>query len=344
MHYNGDYYLTLLEEKHQPKLAYNENVDFEKWRLTVADKLKEVLGIDVIEENACPMNVRIIEEKQKDGYKQIHFAFETEIGAFVPCWLLIPDTGKGKYPLAIVLQGHNKEGAISSVGEWYDEQNEENIAYVKDRGDFAVQAVKNGFAGLAIEQRGMGLRNPENKAHGGGCSYENQVPLLLGRTVIGGRAWDISRAIDAMATFPQVDTEKIIVTGNSGGGTATFYAACLDERIKLAVPSCAFCTFGKSIVYRQHCACNYIPSIYRWFDMQDLSCLIVPRDLIIVSGEKDDIFLLEGVKKGYQTVEKIFAKAGAANKCQLLVTPKGHFWCKDLVWNTIKVKIKELGW
>ena len=81
MHYNGDYYLTLLEEKHQPKLAYKENVDFEEWRLSVADKLKEVLGIAVIEENACPMNVRIIEENKKDGYKQIHFAFETEMGA-----------------------------------------------------------------------------------------------------------------------------------------------------------------------------------------------------------------------------------------------------------------------
>ena len=55
-------------------------------------------------------------------------------------------------------------------------------------------------------------------------------------------------AIDALVMFPQCDTDKILITGNSGGGTMSFYAACFDERIKLSVPSCAFCSYEDSIM------------------------------------------------------------------------------------------------
>ena len=45
----------------------------------------------------------------------------------------------------------------------------------------------------------------------------------------GERMWDVSKAIDALAEFPKCDTDKIFITGNSGGGTMSFYAACYDE-------------------------------------------------------------------------------------------------------------------
>jgi hypothetical protein len=53
--------------------------------------------------------------------------------------------------------------------------------------------------------------------------------------------------------------EKIVITGNSGGGTASFYSACLDERIKISAPSCSFCTYDSSILDIHHCPCNQIP-------------------------------------------------------------------------------------
>ena len=58
--------------------------------------------------------------------------------------------------------------------------------------------------------------------------------------------------------------------GNSGGGTATYYAACLDERISLAMPSCAVCSWDQSIAVKRHCACNYVPYIANYFDMGDM--------------------------------------------------------------------------
>ena len=56
--------------------------------------------------------------------------------------------------------------------------------------------------------------------------------IILGRTLIGERAWDVMRAIDVLSYFKELDLD--VITGNSGGGTASFYSACLDERIKIS--------------------------------------------------------------------------------------------------------------
>ncbi len=338
----GDYCHQLLRQNTTPALRFDESKDYAAWRKELREKLLELSGINGIAKNACPLNVEIEKEVQKEGYKQIRFTFESEKGAIVPCYLLIPDLGKEKYPLAITLQGHSS-GFHNSIAEPKTPEQEE---YALGRGKFAVQAVQHGYAALAIEQRGMGERRPSAPHQNGAqmCEYTAHIALLLGRTIIGERVWDVSKAIDAVATFDCIDTDKILITGNSGGGTMSYYAACYDERIKLSVPSCAFCPFEDSIMNWYHCSCNFIPHAYEWFEMQDLSCLIAPRNLVLVNGEKDAIFPVEGARKGYETVAKCYEKAGAADKCKMVETPKAHYWCEDIVWTAIDEETKKMGW
>ena len=128
----------LMSEK--PQLSFDETKDYAVWKREIKAKFIELSGIKNIERNTCSLNVQIENEEQKDGYKQIRFVFESERGAFVPCYLLIPDTGKEKYPVAITLQGHST-GFHNSVGIVKYERDE---AY-QPRGQFAIQAVKRGF-------------------------------------------------------------------------------------------------------------------------------------------------------------------------------------------------------
>ncbi len=332
----------LLTKKITPALTYDAGKEFYAWREEVKEKLLELSGINNIAKNACPLNVEIEAEVQKEGYKQIRFTFESEVGAIVPCYLLVPDGEKKKYPVAITLQGHSS-GFHNSIGE---PKEGEDPAYALGRGGFAVQAVKQGYVALAIEQRGMGERRPieKNQKSANMCEHTAHIALLLGRTILGERMWDVSKAIDALATFDCVDLDKILITGNSGGGTMSFYAACYDERIKLSVPSCAFCSYETSIMDLFHCSCNFIPRAYEWFEMQDLSCLIAPRNLIIVAGKEDYIFPIEGVRTGYETVKKCYEAAGVPDKCRLIETPKNHYWCEDIVWGSIKEETKKMGW
>ena len=185
----------------------------------------------------------------------------------------------------------------------------------------------------------MGERKSKQKNR----TYPNQICLFsalrameLGRTLIGERVWDIKRAIDCISEFPECDTDKIAITGGSGGGTTSFYAGCFDERIKLVAPGYAFCSYKTSIMEVVHCACNFIPRAYKYFEMEDLACLIAPRKLLPITGKEDPIFPIDGVKKSFETVKDIYKRVGAEENCRLTVSPKGHYWCEDIVWDTIR--------
>ncbi len=325
----------------RPELSFDANTDLKAYRIALREKFIEIAGIDKIEKNACPIYSEVEIDEMRDGYRFIRFIFESEKKSFVPCYLLIPNTGKNKYPVAVVLQGHST-GMQDSIGIANTEEEKE---YVK-HGAFALQAVKNGFAALCVEQRGMGERKSVKKERlwGGKCSFDALTALLIGRTILGERVWDVKRAIDVLQGFSDCDTDKIMIMGHSGGGTAAFYSAAYDERIKLCVPNCAFCTYKESIFNVFHCVCNYMPNAYEYFDMPDLSALIAPRRLLVVAGKEDAIFTLDGVENGMKTAEAIYKAYKADGKVRLVVTPAGHAVCDDILWREISAETNKMGW
>ena len=80
--------------------------------------------------------------------------------------------------------------------------------------------------------------------------------------------------------------------------------------------------------------------MYNYFDMQDLAVLIAPRRLTIVSGAEDTGFTIDGTKKAFETVKAIYEKAGVPDNCKLIVTPNGHYWRDDIVWESINEILK----
>lgn len=337
---NGDLCHDTLRDTRKQKMAFNPEEDFEKQKRLAKEKLVELLGLDDVILNKASDPLFTIEETvQCDGYSRIRFTFQSEIDSIVPCYLLIPDGDKEKYPLAITMQGHSS-GFHNSIGIAKSESDKEYIT----RGDFAIQAVKEGYAALAIEQRCMGERITSRHTWSHTCEFPSLNAIMMGRTSVGERVFDISCAIDQMKNFDKVDASKILITGNSGGGTISFYAACLEDRISFAIPSCAFCSFKTSIMDIYHCSCNYIPSMYKWFEMHDMAVVLAPKKVTFIAGKEDPIFPIHGVRDSYSVVQKIYECAGAPNACKLVETPKGHWWCKDIVWEEIRNGVKELGW
>ena len=238
--------------------------------------------------------------------------------------------------MLICLQGHTA-GFHISIGECKFAGDDKYI----ETSTFALDAVKNGYAALCVEQRGMGERQPTTKERGhqdgAGCPclYTAMTALLTGRTLIGERVWDVSKAIDSLSAFDCLDLDDISCVGNSGGGTATYYSACFDERIKLAIPSCAVCTYRDSIGDMWHCTCNYVPKIAKYFDMGELAALIAPRKLMVVNGKVDAIFPIKGAREVYSVIEKIYKKAGAEGNCALYEHENAHYFDKELIFGKI---------
>ncbi len=318
----------------KPLLAWNGE-DFPGWQIKARKKLKELLGMEYLE--SCSLEPQILEETEYPEYHKTTFRFQSEPEYWVPGCLLTP-SGKGPFPLAICLQGHST-GMHISLGEPRFPGDTESI---RGGRDIARQAVAEGYCALAIEQRNMGCCGGDE--HGPNCYVPTMGNLLLGRTTLGERIWDVSKALDVVSLlFPQVDLERVICTGNSGGGTVTFYAACLEPRIGLAAPSCSVCTYKDSIMAMQHCVCNFIPGIRRFFEMGDLAGLIAPRPLLLLAGEKDPIFPIQGVRESFQTIQKLYQAAGKPNACALAVGAEGHQYYPELAWKGIKMLSEEIG-
>lgn len=338
---NGDLCHELLLQKITPEFCFKENCDLTEYKKQLKEKFVSLTGLDKIPLNACEPDFKIVSKEDKGEYVIYRFEFFSETGERVPCYLLVPKTGRKKYPVAITLQGH-VSGFHNSIGIAKYNGDEDGL----ERRSMSLQAVKNGYVALAIEQRGLGERKPTLEKRGGNvnCRFASFTAISMGRTLIGERVWDVSRAIDMLNHFPECDTDKIFVTGQSGGGTTAYYVAVTDERIKLSAPSCAFCTYKKSVLDILHCECNQIPGGINYFEMQDLSAIIAPRKLIVIAGKNDDIFPIEGVKEGFETVKRIYEKSGVPENCRLEITPDNHLWRTDIVWKAINEETAKFGW
>lgn len=316
---------TLKEiKKIEPCMRYRGG-DFEEWQKKAREKLAELLGLPF---ERCEDCFQIESDEQKENYREVRFTFQSEEEYFVPCHLLIPTGATKPLPVVICIQGH-ATGMHISLGRAKFEGDEASISS-GDR-DFAIGAIKKGFCALTLEQRGLGECNGmEPGRHG--CHVPTMADLLIGRTIIGERVWDVSRAIDVLEKYfsEVVDKENIICLGNSGGGTTTFYASCLDERIHTAVPSCAYASYDDSIAAMLHCVCNFIPNIRNYFDMGDLGGLIAPRTLIVVSGAQDDIFPAESAKKCFAVTKFLYEHTNGS--CRHVIGSEGHRFYYDLAW------------
>ena len=314
----------------KPSMRYDSSKEsFAEWQKKARQKLIELCGIPSMKKCDPMFNIEFAEEF--DTFTETRFTIQTEENYFLPAHLWVPKGKEGKLPLCICLQGHSK-GMHISMGRPKYEGDEVTISG-GDR-DFAPQIVKEGFIALVIEQRNFGECGGTEK--GPNCYVSSMAAILNGRTTIGERVWDISRTLDAvLENFDMVDEANIYCMGNSGGGTATFYASCIDERISLSMPSCAVCTYKHSIAAMNHCACNFIPNIAKYFDMGDLAGLIAPRKFILVHGVQDRIFPEAGVYETFDIVKKMFEAAGVPYNCRLVSGEEGHRFYAAKSWPVV---------
>jgi len=239
-----------LMKKIVPKMAYGDVTDHEEWKKEAYSKLEELLGLPLAECEDC---YEVLEDVSEQGYRSIVFQFQTEPGYYQKCTLLVPQGIEQPVPVVICMQGHST-GAHISIGKAKFEGDKQAIAGGRD---FALQAVRQGYCAIAVEQRYMG-ENGQVATGDPACIKLNEAlpSIMIGRTAIGERVWDIHRLIDVIEKHLTefIDATQIICMGNSGGGTTTFYSACYDERIQIAIPSCAVCTYDDSIVAMYHCS------------------------------------------------------------------------------------------
>ncbi len=327
--------------------AFSESRDFSEWQTQAREALAELTGLKRMAADLAGFEPKVslgAPENVGGNFERSLGSIETEPGVQVPFYLLVPTDVKAgeKRPLAICPHGHDALGLHSYAGAFRDEKHRQRV--LTNQGNIAEQAALRGFVAIAPATRGLAaeLAIPDPKKRHGNrpCRAQLIHCLLAGRTAIAERVWDMQRILDWALTQPNVHPDKVIMTGNSGGGVVTAYAAALDPRIHIAIPSCSFTSVTSAEGFVFHCDCCLTPGIRNWGDLSDVGGLIAPRHLLIVHGPADGLHHRADVERNAAAVARIYRAAGAENRVALKWGDAGHRFYPALMWPFVDAALK----
>ena len=295
------------------------------WQERLREKVTELIGGFPAEHGT--LDVVQAEVREFPGYVREKITFVSRPGVAVLAYVLTPKVrSAGERPFATVVcvpgHGDGVEEIVADDGAGYQ------------RG-FALQAVEQGLAVVAIEPMGFGhRRDPLTLERGrpSACEPVSGSALLLGETMVGWRVWDVMRAIDYIETCPDLDAGRVGCVGISGGGTCAVFAAALDPRVRCTYVSGYLNTFRASIMSVSHCIDNYVPGILNWAEMYDVAGLIAPRPLFVESGRYDPIFPIDASRESFRLVKRIYEVMDAEDSLEQEIFEGDHRFHGERGW------------
>lgn len=266
----------------------NTKAKWEQRRPEIRKQLLYMLGLDPMPPRT-PLNARVTGGFERDAYRVENVVFESMPKLYVTGNLYLPKRRSGKLPAVVYLCGHTPDPAGAK-------------AYYQYNG---VTLARLGYVVLMIDPLHFGeLPGVHHGLHNLGMWYW----LSLGYTPAGPEAWNVVRALDYLETRSEVDARRIAVTGNSGGGSTTWYAAAIDERIQVAVPMCSSWTAENQAAQdavKENCDCMYFPNTFL-LDFPIAGALIAPRPLQMLSAMRDPMFPPGGYHEVYRRSRLIY--------------------------------------
>lgn len=317
--------------------------EWEIWRRQLKAKLSELTGLTTM--IPCPLNPKVTENIELEGYRRERVEIQTEPDVVLPFYVLLPLDlhPEETRPAVIAGHGHSGGGKFAIAGR-------RDILAVTERineanYDYGVQMVREGFVVFCPDARGFGERREKSKQGDdefrflrGSCEILNHMAIPLGQTVTGMWVWDWMRLIDYILTRPECRGRKIGCAGLSGGGLQTLWTAALDERVACAVTSGYFYGVKDSLLKMpDNCSCNYVPHLWEVADMGDIGAMIAPRPFLIETGTQDGLNGERGIANAVEQVNiarEAYRLLGAEDRIYHDIFEGKHAWhgCKAIPW------------
>ena len=299
-----------------------------KWR----SELHEMLGLEPLPA-ISDLQTTVTGSLHPDGLTIERLHYQSRPGLYVAANLYIPegDAPAAGWPAVLYVCGHAQ---VADAGRKLGNK----TAYQHHGLWFA----RHGVACLIIDTVQLGELHGE---HHGTYKLGRWDWISRGYTPAGVEAWNAIRGIDVLESWPGIDKTRIGITGRSGGGAYSWYAAALDERIKVAVPVAGIADLRNHVIdgcVEGHCDCMFMINYYGW-DYPKLAALIAPRPLLLANSDSDGIFPLDGVIRTHRGLAKLYATLGASNKYGVLITPGPHKDTQELQVGAFRWLLRNLN-
>jgi dienelactone hydrolase len=260
---------------------WNDPQSWGKRAQTIRENIQAGMQWDKI--SAYDSKINVIKHSQKimDGYSVENIAIESFPGFYVTGNLYRPLQKQKQYAAVLSPHGHLKDKRFTDYVQL-------RSAYLASKGAIV----------FAYDMVGYG----ESKQ----VRHKMPISLLL-------QTWNSKRVLDYLLSLPEVDSQRIGITGGSGGGTQTFVLTALDQRIKVSVP-----VVQVSAHFFGGCVCESGMPIHKTANFQtnnvEIAAMAAPRPLLLISNGDDWTRNTPDVEFPY--IQKVYGAMGKTDQVE----------------------------
>ena len=296
---------TLLEEREQHIKNLSSKADWTNYQ----NVLKRKFDASLAKFQKTPLNAKVTGKLEHENFTVEKIIFESHPRFYVTAAMFIPKKLTKPAPAVIYCSGHTELGFRSEVYQ-----------------RVMINLVEKGFVVLAFDPIGQGERlqyvdaeTGKSKVEGPTTehSYAGVQTLLTGTSLSDYFIWDGVRAVDYLETRPEVDMNRIGITGRSGGGTQSALIAAYDERIYAVAPECYITSFKRLLqsIGPQDAEQNPYNFIKKGMDHADFLHIRSPKPALIITTTHD-FFSQQGARETFTEVQKSYLAFGQPENIQ----------------------------
>ncbi|WP_165440584.1 glucuronyl esterase domain-containing protein [Rubripirellula amarantea] len=294
-----------------------------------------------------PLNAVVHTKIQRDGFSVEKVYFESLPGHFVTGLLFRPDPDRvqdveagtdssdsPRYPGVLCPHGHGGRNQAYSDAE-LKSQLEIGAEHFPESGRMPKLArcatlARMGCVTFIFDMLGYGDSNqisfevahrhakarPEEsiRTPGRWVMYSADADLRL-QSLMGLQTWNLVRAFDFLASLPDVDADRLAVTGGSGGGTQSILLGAIDDRVKVTFPNGMVSTSMQGGCYCENC--NYLRV---GTGNVELAALVAPKPMAMTAA---DDWTKDMMTDGYPELRHLYAMIG--DEADVYCRPMLHF-------------------
>jgi dienelactone hydrolase len=254
--------------------------------------------------------------------------FESAPGFFVTGNLYRPKKVDGKVPGVLFAHGHWKDARLSesTADELKKEIDTGQERFERGgRSKFQSMCVQLARMGCIVWQwdmlgdsdsiqlpreliHGFAKQRPEMNTTENWGLFSTQAEAHL-QSVMGLQTWNSIRSLDFLLSLPEVDPERIAMTGASGGGTQTLILSAIDPRVKLSFPAVMVST-----AMQGGCTCENASLLRVDTGNVEIAALFAPKPLGMTTAND---WTKQMSTKGFPELQKLYALLGSPSEVML---------------------------
>ena len=212
---------------------------------------------------------RIVERFEHEGLIVENLCIETLPGLYLVGNLYRPKGHKGRLPLILHPHGHAMNARTTPLAEYS----------VPHR---AMNGALQGFASFAYSMIGYDEDTQQISHRSLLSGAEKERANTLGLSLFGLQLNNSIKALDYLLSRKEIDPRRVGCTGESGGGTQTYFLAAVDERVKVVAPAVML-----SGHMQGGCVCENAPGLHLRYSNLHYAGLIAPRPMLLLGCTGD---------------------------------------------------------